>query len=366
MKVYLLLLLLIFSPYLKSQDAEEVLAKTKALYQNIKNGKLSISRKFKPVYKVKDTTYATYDFTFMKDRNKLDMKLRVYQYNYQAERIYDGKNIYFIRHKDNTIELLPNKKPFYRGLALFYEDLPIREEFFDNLSTEKKIITQQGNLYKLIVGKYLLTINATNYQIESFEIYTLHNDGIQYASYQIKSQDFNQPKFEENDLYNQKSLFPHYTKYEMSQHNQKSTLSEGSLSPDWKAVTIAGDSIQLSDLRGKVVFLDFWYQSCKPCVDAIPEVEALYQKYKTNKDVVFFGVNPYDKNLEDLSIFIKKKEMNYPIIWQASTVSQLYEIHAYPTLMLIDKEGKIIYKKNGFTNRNFNSVDKIIMQQIEQ
>src|SRR5690606_15334260 len=55
-----------------------------------------------------------------------------------------------------------------------------------------------------------------------------------------------------------------------------------------------GDTINLSELKGKVVLLDFWYRGCLPCIKAIPELNELQKEFED--DLVVIGVNDVDDN----------------------------------------------------------------------
>jgi thiol-disulfide isomerase/thioredoxin len=106
-----------------------------------------------------------------------------------------------------------------------------------------------------------------------------------------------------------------------------------------------GKQLRLSDLKGKVVLIDFWASWCKPCRMENPNVVRLYNKFK-NKGFEVFSVS-LDDNPEAWKQAIKadglswKNHVSDLMGWQSSMV-QLYGIQGIPHTVLINREGKII------------------------
>jgi thiol-disulfide isomerase/thioredoxin len=118
----------------------------------------------------------------------------------------------------------------------------------------------------------------------------------------------------------------------------------GAIAPDIKETKPDGTTMKLSDLRGKVVLLDFWASWCGPCRRANPSVVALYKKYKDQGFDVFSVSLDRDKNSWIAAI---EKD---GLIWQnhvsdlqywSSAAAKLYGVSAIPRTFLIDKEGRI-------------------------
>ncbi len=143
-------------------------------------------------------------------------------------------------------------------------------------------------------------------------------------------------------------------------NNDKS--SEGKSDTDKKRPTIPafdftltdqyGNEHTLSDYKGKVVFLNFWATWCPPCRKEMPDIEELYKEYNFNKDeVVFLGVaNPFSKDYpnnqdvekDDIISFLEENGYSFPTVFDESgEVLHNYNISAFPTTFMIDKEGNI-------------------------
>jgi thiol-disulfide isomerase/thioredoxin len=102
--------------------------------------------------------------------------------------------------------------------------------------------------------------------------------------------------------------------------------------------TITGEAVNLASFKGKVVLVDFWGTWCGPCVAAMPKLTELHERYKA-KGFEILGVAADDS--DSLKKFLDKK----PLAWQnvtdaESELATKYSIEAYPTTLLIDKQGK--------------------------
>lgn len=115
--------------------------------------------------------------------------------------------------------------------------------------------------------------------------------------------------------------------------------------PAWQAKDFDGLEYSSEKLRGKVVVLDFWYRGCGWCLRAMPQMRQLADDFK-GKDVVILGVN-IDDDPEDARFVIKRFKLNYPSLDFAKLSTEknrhplLSWTFGYPTLLVIDKEGKL-------------------------
>lgn len=114
----------------------------------------------------------------------------------------------------------------------------------------------------------------------------------------------------------------------------------GSKAPEFAVQTTEGDSLHLSNLAGKYVFIDFWGTWCGPCIQEIPNVKALSQAFSTDMLQV---VGLAQDRPESLSAYVKKEELPYPNAIAVKAV-EAYGITAFPTTFLISPDGKIIGK----------------------
>jgi len=106
---------------------------------------------------------------------------------------------------------------------------------------------------------------------------------------------------------------------------------------------LTGKKIDLADLKGKIVIVDFWATWCGPCLMELPRMKKLYTKYK-GQDVEFIGIS-LDKNIKKLKTFCKEKEINWPQYCEGNgwktTLIQKWGINSIPRIFILDKQGKI-------------------------
>ena len=123
----------------------------------------------------------------------------------------------------------------------------------------------------------------------------------------------------------------------------------GQTAGDFTLVDLQGKKHRLSDLRGKVVMLDFWATWCGPCRRQMPLVEKLGSEMK-DKGLVTFAVNQGESS-EGVRKFLEKN--NYgttTLLDQKSEVGRQYKVSGIPTLVIIDRDGKIAAHYVGVRN----------------
>lgn len=116
--------------------------------------------------------------------------------------------------------------------------------------------------------------------------------------------------------------------------------------------------IRFSELRGKVVVLDFWANWCGPCIGTFPELRKMHEKY-SGTDVVIIGVTGFqgsmanhggervqnltrEKELELTKAFIEHQDMTWPVAFSTRNCFDIeYGIQAIPTMVIIDKKGVV-------------------------
>ncbi len=141
--------------------------------------------------------------------------------------------------------------------------------------------------------------------------------------------------------------------------------SVNSKAPDFSAKDLQGNPVKLSDLKGKVVLIDFWASWCVPCKKSMPHIIELYNGYKDNSFTVI-AVN-IDTELKKLKEFENDLNAEFPftvIFDKDSEIPPLYEVEGMPTTVVIDKDGKIKYKEVGYTDELKEKLDKILAELI--
>ena len=129
--------------------------------------------------------------------------------------------------------------------------------------------------------------------------------------------------------------------------NNETKIAIGKLAPDFQLKTPKGETISLSDTKGKVVLLDFWASWCRPCRMENPNVVRLYEEYKS-KGFTVFSVS-LDNNMQKWVGAIEQDNLTWQyhgsnlLGWQCP-IAQQYKVTSIPQTLLIDKNGTIIGK----------------------
>lgn len=132
--------------------------------------------------------------------------------------------------------------------------------------------------------------------------------------------------------------------------------------PDFSLIDLDGNTVRLSDLRGKVVILDFWATWCIPCVRSFPSMQKAQEKYKDDPQVKFLFI--HTMNRVDTATAMAKTliaKYNYPFQvlmdlvdpnTKKSPVSTAYRVVFLPAKMVIDPKGIIRYKLDGWQGKD--------------
>ncbi len=148
------------------------------------------------------------------------------------------------------------------------------------------------------------------------------------------------------------------------QYKKQSTdfVEVGQQAPKFTIPDLYGNKIDIEEKRGKVLVFNFWFIACAPCVEEIPELNKLVAAFENRENVEFYAFASNDQN--KLFRFLRRKPFDFTIIPQASNIHQLYGVNAFPSTVIIDKNGKIV------KTYEFKSIDssevKVMVKEIEE
>ena len=372
--------------------------------ESLQNGKIDVDY----FYRKKDSTdfvqkpytcYFSKEITYQKKSREVRTKFNVFDTKDSMQYIYDLNCLVTINHKKKTFELDTPRHAYYPFSHIFYflpnmvnhyienwraftgynfdnhilnidssitfsyrmrySSFQASDEYQDSirkqLNTEKLSKKQRSELttklhstsstfrYEFSLQDTLLISLSEKAEDESI----LH----EYASAEykniLKNSDFNNPQYNSDALYDYRNYSQGYT-YVLSYDQQQKANREKLLNnpaPTFELPIVGEDkTAKLEDYKGKWILLDFWFIGCKPCMLLMPEIEKLYSQYHA-KGLEIIGIN-VDKNNERLQNFVKEKNLPYPTLnTEDKSVSKLYGVFGYPTLILINPQQKVIIYK---------------------
>lgn len=107
-----------------------------------------------------------------------------------------------------------------------------------------------------------------------------------------------------------------------------------------------GEPATTADLKGKVVFINFWASWCPPCRAEMPSLKNLYQKFKDDDRFVFLFMNE-DEDKNKAIAYLEKNSFTIPLFYSSGNVPREIFSGSLPTTIVLDKEGKIVLKHQG-------------------
>lgn len=138
-------------------------------------------------------------------------------------------------------------------------------------------------------------------------------------------------------------------------------LAKGEIAPDFELTTLDGESVKLSDYKGKKVILNFWATWCPPCRAEMPHMQTYYEDQASADNVEILAVNltKEDHGLEKIKTFKEEYGLSFPIpMDEKGEIGSLYQAVTIPTSYILDTQGRVQTKFVGPMDRA--AIEKII------
>ena len=131
---------------------------------------------------------------------------------------------------------------------------------------------------------------------------------------------------------------------------QKEPLSR-SAAPSFSFVDAGGQQVSTADLKGKVVFINFWATWCPPCRAEMPSLNVLYNGFKSDDRFVFLFINE-DEDRTKAEKYLKESGFSMPLVIRAGTVPGKLYSGTLPTTLVLNKEGAVVLRHEGVAGYN--------------
>lgn len=301
---------------------------------------------------------------------------------------YDGRNIYRASLDDSTLTIGdPIRHPglyikstwvdnfidygFIKnspGPRTFLEDTTINKVFLDTIIQGLPCL---GMLFRLpdeegfTQQRFFAAIDTVDYMIRSrmYSVYFQENE--QYTNWLYKEIEYQMDSSLLPRMENYVSIFKRVQPY-----NPDTTFETKTFDFDFAQLQgkiFNSDSIvKLSDVGAKFIILDFWYTSCYPCIKGIPAINKIYQNY-IDKGVAVYGLNMVDneqKSKARLEKFFKNNPMSYTPLMIDPILADQVGIRAYPTLLVLDSDLKIIHMEDGYSEDLYDKIAAVLNERL--
>jgi peroxiredoxin len=289
------------------------------------------------------------------------------------EYFYDGKTSIEIRDIDTSMTIFyPNKYPNdmknpaksqIAALPLIY--LLIDENFKSDLlknNPQLSLDSVSNNwIIKLLYTKQngtskteKLFINKNSFLISKIE--DKWNTHGHLGTVNISIENYLKNKYVDK---NKITLIKNYNGYKRiyDKDRRKSFHIIGKNAPKFNFKSYNGHSITLGQYKGKIVVLEFRENWCSHCLLSFPEMNEFQKKYE-KEEVKLIGITT--DNEDEVKKLINYNKLNYTNIFASKNILKEYEITAWPTFILINKEGKIIFADEGYLNKIKEKINQLI------
>ena len=142
-------------------------------------------------------------------------------------------------------------------------------------------------------------------------------------------------------------------------------IHEGEMAPDFTVEMLDGTTVKLSDLRGKVVMLNFWATWCGPCMEEFKEIPEKIVKHFEGKNVVLLPISRGEKRevVESKMNKLKEKGIDFPVGLDADkAIYSLYAKQYIPRNFVIDQNGKVVLVKGAVLDEIASKIDELLNQ----
>lgn len=374
-----------------AQNAQDILQKAYDKCQSIENGYYEMT-KYHKFMRSKDTS-KSYSSCYFKKLKSDTLNLPTYRIDYGGIAFYNGKELVDASSYDSTAIIFSKElwakrietesRRFSFFVPFTNEEYPVIQHdsdfndkrFIFKLVGEEKLqndICYHVNVnvlynpeisesYRNIETNYNYWIKKSDYTpIQYSIVYTMviQNDTTyQYEKNILTKYELNNLK--EGNLFSLKSIPDYYRFKDYTPTKAIPLLQNASTAPNFELLSLDDKKINLMDLKGKLVLIDFFTKSCYPCMLALPGLQALHKKYKS-KGLNVIGINIYDKKEDGIIPFLSKRGITYPVLLGGKEVGENYSISVIPTIYLIDKTGKIIFSFDGYEKKKEQELEDII------
>jgi peroxiredoxin len=384
-----------------AQDAQAILKLSYEKCQSVQSGYYEMTKYMKHLTS-KDTSRTSYYCHFRKLSNdsiySSAFHYRIFQNrHYAGEVLYTGNDFVIGVASDSSATIMSKSRwakeiKSYSHNYTFYSPFtnktssPVQHDsdYIDNKHTFKFIGDEKVNglscfhiqvnevpdnenkaTMKVLQHEYHYWIN----QADSLPVkYSVAMDVLmnkmrmhQFEMYVLKKYEIN--NLHDENILSLNSIPSYYRLKDFVPFKSPAPLPIDTIAPYWELSTLTGERISLRSLRGQLVLIHFFYISCYPCMQALPALQSLHEKYKS-RGLRIAGIDPYDSVDDEIGGYLSRRGITYTVLFNGKDVAKNYNVYGYPTLYLIDKSGNVIYVRVGFSKDDVDALEEVIRKNL--
>ncbi len=130
----------------------------------------------------------------------------------------------------------------------------------------------------------------------------------------------------------------------------ESDASKQTFDYNFTVTDLQGNTLDMRDLKGKIIFINLWATWCGPCRVEMPSIQNLYNS--VDKDRIAFVMLSLDKPDQQARVarFISRQKFTFPVYLPAGDLPKLLRVRTIPATFVIDAEGNVVHKVEGMAN----------------
>jgi hypothetical protein len=337
---------------------ENIIAKSRAFYKGINNGSFKVTTSFKSSI-AESYHISSSDISFCK---KQGISKIVFE---KTEIILTKNKYYYVDQSEKKFIDFSAEKTFKKEKTESLEQYPhFNPNYFDRFKKKKFKVELSGRYFHVYDFSEHFYIDTIDFCILRYKSFIIDAMGLQVKEWNIENQKIYSECPEKLSNF---SFLKNYKKVKAFGTVKENPAFNGvalrNLISVPKLYSSSGDVIVVDSLKGKYILIDFFYQSCMPCIMSFKYIKELQLTNKPGKELVIIGIDPVPFDSSSMTKFKKRYQLNYDIIvipYAESLNSVFNPAGIYPYYILVNPKGEIIDRQEGYSEEFFKKVKNII------
>lgn len=336
----------------------DIFGKSKTYYSKIENGTYQI------VYTFKSSIAESYNISNLEIsfcKKKRIMK----SISDDIGIMLSGNKYYLTDNKKKIYVDLSSYKDFKNEKRQSFGQYPfINSAYFDGLINIDYKVETIGNTFHVYNFSDHFYFDTLDYSIVKYRNVIIDATGIQIKEWAVASYQIHKSCSDKKKIYSYLREFEKVKSFGSQPKNPEYTgFDFSSLVSDSIFQTSDGSLVFIESLKGKYILLDFFYQSCMPCILSFKHLKDLNSLTFENEQLYILGIDPVLSDSLSMEKFKKRYQLTYSIITGniASRINSIFNpAGIFPYYILIDPNGKIIRIHGGFDETFFKDIAEFL------